>query len=129
MTITRITCGDLAALGGRWDRLYQHHPRDLDPEHDTLCHCYPDPVAAASRSGGRPVHCREVTRLPVAGQYLLVLCCLCAPRLQDALRGVRDRALHEWLMAQCDQAVAYRSRRRREPVPVSREPEAAGVAR
>lgn len=116
MTIHTLTCGDLAALGGPWDRLHQHDPRHMDTWHDTLCLCYTD---------GPPfddvVRCWELRLDPIGEDLMLRLCCLCSPEYGDVLRA-RHRecpadSLFQWVRDQCWQAIAYRDRRRTDSSP------------
>lgn len=107
MSIHTVTCGDLALLGGRWDALHQHNPRHMDSRVDTVCHCYmlKPPIS-------RDAECRDLLRIPVGPDYVLVLCCLCAPLFRDGERGIRDEALKVWLAAQVEEAIRYREERR-----------------
>ena len=112
--VHHVTCGDLALLGGRWDALARHDPRQMDPQLDTLCHCYP---RAPLRT--RDAQCRDLLRIPVGQDHVLVLCCLCASRFRDAQRGVRDRALYPWLLAQVEAALHEKDQRRWDSSPVA----------
>lgn len=107
-----VTCGDLALLGGRWDRLAKHDPRHQDGQLETVCHCYGQEPPST-----RDAECRDLLRVPVGQDYVLILCCLCASRFRDAELGVRDEALGAWLLAQVEAAVASREERRLVPGP------------
>ena len=110
-----VTCGDLAALGGRWDRLHQHDPRKMEIGVDTPCFCHDGPSVEARTC--RYVECEEQLRIPVGEEYVLVLCCLCQSEVRGAERGIRDEDLHRWLLAECEEALRYREKRRLAPGP------------
>lgn len=113
-TPTIITCGDLAALGHPWDRLWQHDPRAMVPDRDVLCHCW---------NGGRhpppettdPVACEVPLVAPINEGVSILVCCLCMPYFAQATREV-GRGLHRWLRRQVCEADLYRRERERKAV-------------
>jgi hypothetical protein len=116
-----ITCGDLARLGGPWDRLRQHDPRAMDPAHDVLCHCHDGSHAgSAPPEDSTPVACRELSIYPLGTRLEIHLCCLCALPFADVLRVHAGEPGGRWLwiVAQAFDARSYRDQRRLDPSPV-----------
>jgi hypothetical protein len=109
-----ITCGDLARLGGPWDRLWQHDPRAMVPDDDVLCHCHDGSHASsAPPEDFTPVACEESFILPFADGLHLTICCLCRPCFGDVTRAHAGPGYWVWFCGELDEAIAYRDQRRK----------------
>lgn len=124
-----VTCGDLAALGGPWDALWQHDPAAMVAGRDVLCHCW-DGGRHAPPDTTDPVACEVPLVAPINDVTIIRVCCLCMPYFADATREV-GRGLHRWLREQVAEALVYRDRRRLDssPAPCDMDVEAAAMDR
>lgn len=129
--MNRVTCGDLALLGGPWDALARHDP-DRQTADETHCYCWREPTPedwspGVSSPPDLPARlleqeCRVPLRFQPESDIKVEICCRCREIYEGVMVDQRHHsrtggALLTWLRQQVRAALAYRDRRRLDSSP------------